>query len=77
MKVKINIINTLYCILMSEAVTVPSLMMTTSIISEDSLARDTHTHTHTRTHAHTHTYIHVHARTHARTHLDFENTYMA
>ena len=29
---------------MSEAVTVPSLMMMTSIVSEESFARDTHTH---------------------------------
>ena len=46
MKVKVNIIIT-SCILMSEAVTVPSLMMMTSIISEESLARDTHTQTDT------------------------------
>ena len=41
---------------MSEAVTMPTLMMT-SIVSDESLARDTHTHTHThtRTHIHTHT----------------------
>ena len=32
---------------MSQTATVPSLMMTTSIVSEESLARDTHTHTHT------------------------------
>ena len=44
MKVKVNIIN-MRCILMSEAVTMPSLMMMT--VSEESLARDTHTHTHT------------------------------
>ena len=30
---------------MSEAVTVPSFIMITSIVSEESLARDTHTHT--------------------------------
>ena len=42
-KVKVNIINTWY-ILMSEAVTIPSLMMMTSTVSEESLARDTHTH---------------------------------
>ena len=34
---------------LSEVVTVPSLMMVTSIVSEESLARDTHTHTHTHT----------------------------
>ena len=50
---------------MSEAVTVPRLMMT-SIISEESLARDgqtdrpTHAHTHARTHTHSHTYTHTH-----------------
>ena len=32
---------------MSEAVTVPSLMMMTSTVSEESLARDTHTDRHT------------------------------
>ena len=31
------------CITMSEAVTMPSLMMLTSIVSEESLVRDTHT----------------------------------
>ena len=42
MKVKVNIVNT-RCIGMCEAVTMPSLMMITSIVSEESLARDTHT----------------------------------
>ena len=46
MKVKANIINT-WCIPVTEAVTVPSLMMITLVVSEESLARDTHTHTHT------------------------------
>ena len=32
---------------MSEAVTLPNLMMMTLIVSEESLARDRHTHTHT------------------------------
>ena len=42
-KVMVNIIN-MWCILMySEAVTVPSLTMMTSTVSEKSLARDTHT----------------------------------
>ena len=41
MKVKVNIIN-MGCILMPEAVTVPSLM--TSKVSRELLARDTHTH---------------------------------
>ena len=49
MKVKVNIIN--MCS-MSGAVT--SVRMMTSILSEESLARDTRTHTHTRTHARTH-----------------------
>ena len=31
---------------MSEAVIVPSLTLMTSTVSEESLARDTHTHTH-------------------------------
>ena len=52
MKVKVNIIHT-RCILRSEAVTasdlrmhhVPCLMMMTSIDSEESFARDRHTHT--------------------------------
>ena len=37
-----NIINT-GCITMSEAVTMPTLMMVTSTVSEQSLARDPHT----------------------------------
>ena len=32
---------------MSEVVTTPSLMMVTSLVSKESLARDTHTHTDT------------------------------
>ena len=48
MMVKVNIINT-QCINMSAAVTVLRLMMMTSIVSDQSLARDTHTHTHTHT----------------------------
>ena len=43
MKVKVNINNT-SCILISEAVTMPSLTMITSTVSEESLARDTHRH---------------------------------
>ena len=34
---------------MSEAVTVPSLTMMTSTVSEEPFTRDTHTHTHTHT----------------------------
>ena len=46
MKTKVNIINT-WCMLMSEAVTVPSLMMTSSsTVSEELLARDRYTHRH-------------------------------
>ena len=45
-KVKINIINT-WCILMSEAVTVPSLMRMTLTVSEESLERDRQTDRHT------------------------------
>ena len=41
---------------MSGAVTVPSLMMMTYTVSEESLARDTHTDRRTHTHTHTHTY---------------------
>ena len=44
MRLKVNIINT-WCILMSEAVTVPGLKMITLIVSEESLVRDTHAHT--------------------------------
>ena len=47
MKVKVNIIIKL-CILMSETVTVPSLVMMTA----------KHTRTHARTHARTHTHTH-------------------
>ena len=54
---------------MSEAVNMPSLMMMTLIVSNESLAGDrqidmrytgtqTHTYTHTHTHTHTHTYTH-------------------
>ena len=52
---------------MPDAVPVPCLMMTTSTVSEESLARDRQTgrHPHARTHMHTHTY--THARTYART----------
>ena len=66
MEVKVNIINT-WCILVSEAVTVPNLMMMTLIVSEESLARDTDTqtdwltHTHTPTHT-TQTCAHARAR---------------
>ena len=66
MKMKVNIINT-WCILISEAVTVPSLTMMTSTVSEESLARDTHTHT-----AYTYTPESVHSldrHTHYVTHL--------
>ena len=42
---------------MSEAVTVPSLMMMTSIVSKESLARDRHTDTHTHTHRHKVVYV--------------------
>ena len=42
MKVKVSIINT-GCIILSQAVAVPSLMMMTLILSEESLARELHT----------------------------------
>ena len=51
MKVNVNVINT-WCILMSVAVTVPSMMVMASIVSEESLVRDAHTHMYTRTHRH-------------------------
>ena len=57
MKVEVNIIHT-WCILMSEAVTVPGWMMMTLIVSEESLARDTRSRTHARTDTHTHTHTH-------------------
>ena len=47
MKVKVNIINT-WCITMSEAVTMPSLMMMTSLFPRNRL-RGTHKQTHTDT----------------------------
>ena len=49
MNVKFNIINA-RCITMFEALTMRSLMMMTSMVSEESLARDTHTQTHSSTH---------------------------
>ena len=49
MKVNVNIINTV-CIIISEAVTVPSMIMMTLILSEESLAREIHTDTDTHTH---------------------------
>ena len=67
LKLNVNIINT-WCILMSEAVTVPSLMMMTLIVSEESFARDTHTYTHTHTHTHTRTYTHPHTLVHTHRH---------
>ena len=68
-KVKVNIINK-RCILMSETVTVPNLMLTALIVSEESPACEGHTHTHTHTHhTHTHTHTtHVHTHTCAHTH---------
>ena len=51
MKIKVNIINT-WCILMSEAVTEPTLMTMTLIVSEELYARDRHAHR--QTHKHTH-----------------------
>ena len=55
MKVTVNIINT-WCILVSEAVTVPSMMMMALLVSEESLARDRHTDRQTDTEIHTHTH---------------------
>ena len=62
MKVKVNI-NT-WC-MSHEAVTVPSLMMMPLILSEESLARDTHTHT--QTDRHTDRQTHTHTRTDIQT----------
>ena len=52
MQVTVNIINT-RCTLMSQAITVPSLIIMTLIVSEESLARDRHTDR--QTHIHTNT----------------------
>ena len=41
-RVKVTIIKRGVLVCLRQAVTVPSLMMMTSIISEESLARDTH-----------------------------------
>ena len=70
MKVKVNIMNT-WCILMSEAVTVASLMMmmTLLVVSEESLNcenrhyRQTDARTHACTTTHTHTHTHTHGQT--------------
>ena len=56
---------------MSEAVTMPSLMVIlTSIVSEESLARDTHAHKYTHyTHTlHTHTTHNTNTHTHTTLH---------
>ena len=45
--------------LMSEAVTVPSLMMMTSSVSKESVVRDTHTYTQTNNKAHPNWYERV------------------
>ena len=57
-KVKVNIINT-WCISMSEEVPVPSLMMMTSIVSQESLPRNTDRQTDRQTHTDTHTQTRV------------------
>ena len=54
MKVKVNIMTT-SCILLSEAVTVPGLVMMTATVSEESLAIDRHTDRDRQTHTHTQT----------------------
>ena len=65
MKVKVNIIN-MWCILMPEAVTEPSLMMT-SMVYEESLVRGGDTHTHTTQHTQrTHTQRTHTQRTHTK-----------
>ena len=45
---------------MPQAVSMPSLMMMTLIVSEESLARDRYTHSNTHAHTHTHTHTHTH-----------------
>ena len=68
MKAKVNIIN-MWCIIYHVFKTM------TTIVSEESLARDTrtdrqtHTHTDTHTDTHRHTHIYTHSRTHAHTHI--------
>ena len=63
-KVSVDIINTL-CILMSEAVTVPRLMVMTLTVLEESPAKDTQTDRQTtRVRAHAHTPARMHARAH-------------
>ena len=54
---------------MSEAVTMPNCIMMTSIVSEESLARDTHTHRD----IHSDTYRHTHTHTHTHTHRDCDS----
>ena len=49
---------------MSKAVTVPSLLMMTSIVSEESLVRDTHTHARTHTYSFINIYITIHSQIH-------------
>ena len=44
---------------MSEAVTVPKLMMTTSVVSEESLAMDTYIHRQTDRQTDIHTHAHT------------------
>ena len=64
---------------MSEAVTVPRpMMMMTSTVYEESLARDTHARTHTRAHTHTHTQhtdTHTNKHTNTHTHTHTHNTH--
>ena len=52
---------------MSEAVTVPSLMMVILIASEESLARDKHTYIHTDIQTYIHTYIQTDRQTDRQT----------
>ena len=54
---------------MSETVTMPSLIMMTSIVSKESLARDRDTDTLARMHTHACTHIHTHSHTHTHTHM--------
>ena len=49
-----------WCIVMTEAVTLPNLIAFALLVSEIWLAKDTHTHRHTQTHRHTHTRTHTH-----------------
>ena len=53
-----------WCSIMSEAVTMPNLMMMTLIVSDERLGGDRQRQTDTETDTHTHTVTHTHTHTH-------------